>query len=234
MKLVRLLLPALLLLAAPLATTPVLKTPSQILAAVFEKWKSVRDYQVDARIVADIPMIRSIPVTARIYFRQPNQLKVESESIVILPIQGLGDYLPGAGDTTAYTAVIKGQEVIRNTPVSIISVIPDDPTTDMILGTFWIDQAASVVMQSQITTRSSGTVGTAYFYGKQKHLGLPDSLIYTVDVKEFKIPKGLAVDIHKTQSAKPMAATTGKIHVAFSNYTVNRGIPEGIFTKGQP
>jgi hypothetical protein len=104
-----------------------------------------------------------------------------------------------------------------------VHVIPDSDTSDMILGKFWIDDAANLVLKSQITSRSNGTVGTEYFYGTQKAYGLPDSLVYTVDVKKFKLPKGFAVDIHRSTTTPATTETTGKIYVSFRNYRVNQG-----------
>lgn len=204
------------------------RTPNQILHGVYKKMRSVKDYAADVRVKADIPMIKSVPVQARVYFKQPDQFKVESESIVILPIQKLGD-LRVAADTNTFTAVLKGTEVLRNIKTQVVHVIPDSDTSDMILGKFWIDDTASLVLKSQITSRSNGTVGTEYFYGAQKAYGLPDSLVYTVDVKKFKLPKGFAVDIHRSTSSSANMPTTGKIYVGLRNYKVNQGVAMGKF-----
>lgn len=223
-----LLLTLMAITAFTLSEIKIARTPNQLLHAVYQKVRSVKDYSADVRVRADIPMIKSVPVQARVYFKQPDQFKVESESIVILPIQKLGD-LRVAADTNTFTAVLKGVEMLRNISTQVVHVIPDSDTSDMILGKFWIDPAASLVLKSQITSRSNGTVGTEYFYGAQKAFGLPDSLIYTVDVKKFKIPKGFAADIHKSTSSQSDAATTGKIYVGLRNYKVNQGAANGKF-----
>lgn len=202
------------------------RTPNQILYAVYQKIRAVRDYTADARVKADIPMIRSVPVEAKVYFKQPDQVRVESTSIVILPIQKLGD-LRVMADTSTFTAVLKGSETVRNIQARVVHVIPDSDTSDIILGKFWIDDAASLVLKSQITSRSNGTVGTEYFYGAQKKYGLPDSLVYTVDVRKFKLPKGFAIDIHKSSTAPSTTASTGKIYVGLKNYKVNQGTVNG-------
>lgn len=207
------------------------KTPNQILIAVYNKLKKVNDYSVKAHIKADIPMIKALPVNAVIYFKQKNKFKIESKSIVILPKQGLNDFAGTVADTGSYTAVLKGSETINRTLVKVINVIPDSDTGDIILGKFWIDDVNNLVMKSQLTTRSSGTVVVDYFYNKQKAYGLPDSMIFTVDVKKFKIPKGVAVDIQKTKTNTAKAAKTGKIYVGLRNYTINKGIPDTKFKK---
>jgi hypothetical protein len=62
-----------------------------------------------------------------------------------------------------------------------------------------------------------------YLYGKQKEFGLPDELTFSVDVKKFKIPKGVVVDINRTKTADEpkKQGKMGMIHIQFSNYSIN-------------
>jgi hypothetical protein len=62
-----------------------------------------------------------------------------------------------------------------------------------------------------------------YLYGKQKEFGLPDELTFSVDVKKFKIPKGVVVDINRTKTAEEPKnqGKMGTIHILFSNYSIN-------------
>ncbi len=207
------------------------RTPNQMISSLTTKMNLVKDYSASVRIKADIPMIKAIPVKAKVYFKQKDKFKVESKSIVILPKQGLSDLSATLSDTNAYTAVASGTAVINKVSTNIISVIPSSETGDMILGKFWIDDAGKLLMKSQITTRSSGTVEAEYFYGTQKKYGLPDSMVFTVDVKKFKIPKGVAVDIQKSGKKNTKTGNKGKIYIKISDYAINKGIPDDKFKK---
>ena len=59
----------------------------------------------------------------------------------------------------------------------------------------------------------------------------------TVDTKKFKIPKAVAADINNyNSSAKdrfPKQSKKGKIMLAFSNYKINKGIPDSIFKENK-
>lgn len=204
-------------------------TPNQVLTKVFAKLSKVNDYSVDVRIKADIPMIKAVPVSGKVYFKQKDKFKIESKSILILPKQGLSNISPLISDTNSFTAVMKGKELLNGQYVKLINVIPDSDTADIILGKFWIDDVNALVMKSQLTTRSNGTVVVDYFYKNQKAYGLPDSLVFTVDVKKFKVPKGVAVDIQKSKTNTTAAAKTGKIYVGLTHYLVNKGIPDAKF-----
>lgn len=206
------------------------QTPNQMLYGVVRKTAAVKDYTADANIRSDIPMIRILPVRAKIYFKQKDKFKVESKGIVLLPKQGFSDFQKVIRDSTTYTAVLTGQEKIGQTPVQVINIIPALDTADLILAKLWIDAANSLVLKSQLTTRSSGTMLIEYTYGAQKSYGLPDHLVFTIDVKKFKIPKGVATDINKPVAAANAAtAKKGQIFIALKEYKINGGVSDGVF-----
>jgi hypothetical protein len=84
----------------------------------------------------------------------------------------------------------------------------------------WIDAAESLIVQSQTTTKSSGTLKVIYLYNSQKQWALPDQMWIEVDVQKFKIPKGVATDLHRNREAKDQGGI-GKINLTFLNYKVN-------------
>jgi len=210
------------------------KTPDQQLRAVYQKLMKVKDYAVDADIRADIPLIRILPVNATIYFKQPDKFKVDSKGIAIMPRQGFSDLSRIIKDTNSYTAVYTGNETIGNLKATIISLIPSIDTGDLILAKFWIDAARNLVLKTQLTTRSTGTILIEYFYGTQANMGLPDKMIFTVDVKKFKIPKAVATDIQngdKTPKGKEQEKKSkkGTVVINLKNYRINQGLKDAFF-----
>jgi len=208
------------------------KTPNQLLRGVYQKMMKVKDYSVEADIRADIPLIKILPVNAVIYFRQPDKFKVESKGIAIMPKQGFSDVAKIIRDTTTYTAFFTGKEKVDNSLTQIISVIPLVDTGDLVLAKFWIDYARNLVLKSQLTTRSSGTMQIEYFYSTQIAFGLPDKMIFTVDVKKFKIPKVMASDMNNTSKAPKSdekESKKGIILIDLKNYKINQGLKDSFF-----
>jgi len=208
------------------------KSPNQLLRGVYQKMMKVKDYSVDASIKADIPLIKILPVNAVVYFRQPDKFKVESKSIAILPRQGFSDLSKIISDSTTYTAVFTGKEKIGSALTQIISIIPETDTGDLVLAKFWIDYSRNLVLKSQLTTRSSGTMLIEYFYTTQVTYGLPDKMIFTVDVKKFKIPKVMASDVNtpsKRSSENQKALKKGTIIIELKNYKINKGLKDAFF-----
>lgn len=228
------------------------KTPNQILNGVTQKMNKAKDYSADANIRSEIPAIRILPVNAKVYFKQKDKFKVDSKGIVLLPKQGFSDFQKVIRDTTSFTAVMTGQEKIGQIMTQVLNVIPSQDTSDLILAKLWIDTNNSLVLKSQLTTRSSGTMLIEYTYGSQKQYGLPDNMVFTVDVKKFKVPKGVATDLNKPSkgtgasggasggggsaegsgapaSAKASAGKKGQIFIGLTNYKVNGGVSDSIF-----
>jgi hypothetical protein len=210
------------------------KTPNQLLRGTYLKMLKVKDYSVEATIKADIPLIKILPVNAVVYFKQPDKFKVESKSIAIMPRQGFSDLARIIRDSTAYTAVFTGKEKVDNSLTQIISVIPSADTGELVLAKFWIDYARNLVLKTQLTTRSSGTMQIEYFYVSQMAYGLPDKMIFTVDVKKFKVPKVIATDLQNPQDTpKPdnKDSKKGVILINLKNYKINTGLKDDFFRK---
>jgi hypothetical protein len=206
----------------------------QILRGVYNNISKAKDYSVNANIKVDIAFIRMLPIDAKIYYKQKDKFKVESKSIAIVPRQGFDQSSKMLADTNSFTALAQGIEVVGGIQTNIINIIPMSDTTDLILGKLWIDQKRSVIMKSQLTTRSNGTILTEYEYGSQVAFGLPDKMTFSVDVKKFKIPKGVTADINNTEADKKdkqKDPKKGKIFITLTNYQINKGIPDSIFKK---
>ena len=206
-----------------------------MLNAVYKKMAVVKDYSVNANVKVDLPFVRMLPIDAKIFFKQKDKFKVESKSIAIVPKQGFDQIAKMLNDTTSFEALISGQEMIGTANTTIVNVIPSGDTTDLILGKLWIDVKQSVVLKSQLTTKSNGTILTEYSYGAEINYGLPSKMIFSVDVKKFKIPKSVAADINQTKKEATASdkekenKKKGKIIITLSNYQINKGIADTVF-----
>jgi len=205
-----------------------------LLQAVYNKSQKAKDYSVEAHIKVDMPFIRMLPANVKIYYKQKDKFKVESEGIALVPRQGFDQSSKILADPNSFTAIIQGEEKIGMIQSTIVNVIPLSDTSDMVLGKFWIDPLQHVIIKSQISSRSNGTIVTEYVYGKEINYGLPDEMIFSVDVKKFKPPKGVMAEPDKNAEAKENKGNEnkkGKIYITLSNYQVNKGIPDDIFKK---
>ena len=210
-------------------------SPNAILHSVYQKMMKVKDYSADLKIQSEIPLIKIMPVSAKVYFKQKDKFKIITKGIAILPKQGFNDLSKILKDSTSYLAISAGNEKINNSLTQIIHLIPKDDTSDLIIGKFWVDVNSALVLKSQLTTKSNGNLQINYEYDPAgKAYGLPNHIVFTVDVKKFKIPKALAADVNKTKRNTQLStkqSKTGSIDIRLSNIQINKGIDDKIFKK---
>ena len=204
-----------------------------ILNKVYSKIQKAKDYSVNIHVKVDMPFIRMMPIDAKVYSKQKDKFKVESKSIAIVPRQGFDQASKMLADTNSFSTIIQGKEMIGTTQAVIINIIPNADTSDLILGKLWVDTKQNIILKSQLTTKSNGTILTEYTYGTQIAYGLPDKMTFTVDVKKFKIPKSVAADINNQpkEEDKKKDNKKGQIFITLTNYQINKGIPDSIFKK---
>ncbi|MFO0495385.1 MAG: hypothetical protein ACK50Y_07625 [Flavobacteriia bacterium] len=205
------------------------QTPEALVSNVIKKLNSVKDYTVSATIKANIPMIKILPNEATIYFKQKDKFKVESKGITILPKQGFTD-VNNFLSKKDYVSVVNDTVNIGGVKTYLISVIPNSAGNEIVLAKLWIDPVNSVMMKSQVTSKSNGTVTTNYTYGDQIKFGLPDKMVFEIDVKKFKLPKSVAADINKvSDNQKKKVNNKGTVTILLTNYTINKGLSDSIF-----
>ena len=205
---------------------------NDILTKVVTKLNTVKDYTVTANVKANIPMIKILPSKATIYFKQKNNFKVVSKGIVILPKQGFTEINTFLANKESYIAVAGDTSKIGGVMTKLITVIPNGENSEIVLAKLWIDTKRSVIMKSQITTKSNGSVNTTYSYGDKVNFGLPSQLVFEIDVKAFKLPKSVAADINKSTTEKKVKPKSkGVITISLTDYKVNTGLSDAIFTK---
>lgn len=224
--------PLVLLLFVLFYSTTYAQTAKQIIAAVTKKFGLVNDYSAVINMQFDIPSVNLQKIDGKVFYKKPNKFRIKTQGIVFLPKQNPYFAITALSDSNSYTAILSGEEKINNSTTTIINVIPNSEG-DLILGKFWIDKKNAVVLKSQWTTKSNGTIQIENFFGTNMAYALPDKMLFTVDVTKFKVPKAVAVDINSKSSPKSSNASgvkgTGKITLNFSQYTVNKKLTDAVF-----
>lgn len=201
-----------------------------LLREVNARFDKVKDYQADAVIDTRISFLKILPQKARVYFRRPDQFKVKAKGIAILPRQNFDQLFRLIADEKAYMAFLSGDDRCNGLPVKVVNIIPLADTSDLVLAKVWVDPVRDLILKSQLTTKTNGTVLIEYQHGTLASYALPDQITFTIEVKKFKIPKAVAADINSKAKANPgKEPKTGKIIISFSNYILNKGVPSEVF-----
>lgn len=201
-----------------------------LIDGVNKKFAKVKDYQADALIDTKITFLKILPQKAVIYYRNPGKFKVKAEGIAILPKQDFDQLFELLANPKAYSAFVTGTEEVRNTTLIIVQVLPSSDTSDLVVAKLWIDPERDLILKSQLTTRSNGTVLINYRFGKYESFALPDQIMFTIEIKKFKIPKAVSADLNSTsKTSTGKESKTGQIIIYLENYKINKGIDPSVF-----
>ncbi|MES1249236.1 MAG: hypothetical protein ABUL46_01055, partial [Chitinophaga rupis] len=115
--------------------------------------------------------------------------------------------------------------------VRLIKLLPQDENADLVLSTFWVDESSLVILEARTTTRDNGTYEVEMYYGKYITYALPDKVLFTFNVKNYKLPKGITFDYDDGSPKKQQSAGNGRgrVELTYSSYIINKGVPDRVF-----
>lgn len=204
--------------------------PAPILDSVITKFNKVKDYSADVNIKVNVSFIK-IPVKeGKVFFKQPDKIKLESKGFAMIPKKGMGWGMQELF-SKSYNAIFVKNEMIHQKNLSVIKVLPDDEKSDIILATLWIDRKTYLLHQAEMVTRNSGKSLIHFQYpAKANPYDLPATLTFTFDVNKSTLPIGITgeFDTEKKEKdeGKPKKAI---LSISYKNYVVNKGIPDAFF-----
>ncbi len=210
--------------------SPQSKDPDEILEGVKAAFKKIVDYEVDIRVKIDVDFLKVPDSEAKLYFKQPNKIHVESKKFALLPRQGL-DFSPLGLLSVKYTALYEQEDTIRNIPTSVVKIIPLGNDGDIILSTFWVDQFRNLIIRLESTKKPTGTFTIDFTYEKyDEHYELPSQMEFTFTVDRMMFPRGMDGQSDADDDGdKKSDSTTGKVYITYANYKVNQGLPDELF-----
>lgn len=208
------------------------KDPDEIVKNVVDKFNSVKDYQVDLSIKVDIDFLKVPDSKAKIYFKQPDKVHLESEGFALLPKDGL-NFSPAYLARKDYTAIYERDVDLDGFQTSLVKVIPTGDKGNVILSTLWIDQKKNVIRKVETTTKTNGTFSMDFFYDESLNYPLPNKIIFLFNIDQLNLPDVLNNGQNATTSKKKKgrlnSTTKGRVIVTYTNYVVNKGIADSIF-----
>ena len=206
------------------------KDPDKILNEVKKNFDKIKDYSVDVEIKVDVSFLKVPDTKAKIYFKSPDKVKVESKQFALLP-KGALHISPASLLKGNYTALFDRFENYEGSKTAVIKTIPIGDSSEVILTTFWVDLSDYIIKKVEISTKVNGTFTLELKYDSgTKFKQLPSSLVFSFDVSKLNIPKRFTTqneeDNQDTTSSKP---SIGKVYINYSNYKVNQGLPDSLF-----
>lgn len=222
----------LLFIMIAVAVSAQTKDPNKLLKMVKDKFEKVKDYEVDANIHLDINFIKMPDTKAKIFFKQPDKVKLQSEGFAMLPKQGI-NFSPAQLLKGNFNSLYVRSETFDNHKVDIIKVIPKSDTSEVILSTLWIDAAQYVIRKVETTTKKAGTLLIGLEYTDENH-GLPSQVKFSFNLGDLQMPAEMpdAAGQKKEETRGrrgDRGPVKGNVTITYSNYKIDKGIPDSFF-----
>jgi outer membrane lipoprotein-sorting protein len=209
-------------------------TPEELFHKIRAKLDVVKDYVADVKMKIDVSYMRVPMLRGKLYFKAPDKLKLERNGgISILPKKSISLTANSLIPNGNATVIDAGYDTVQNRRTHVIKIVPDDDGNEIVLTRVWVDEERMLALRTETTTRDNGTVKMELEFNKYINLSLPDRITFYLDVKDYKLPKGVTMDydngdspLKKAGNGKPKK---GKIQITYLDYKVNTGLPDSIF-----
>ncbi|MBL7682202.1 MAG: hypothetical protein JNK00_02485 [Flavipsychrobacter sp.] len=196
----------------------------------------VKDYVATVDMKIDVSFMKVPRLKGKLYFKAPDKMKLERNGgISILPKNSINMTVNNLMPQAGATVIDAGTDNVDGKIVRVLKVVPETES-DIILSKIWVDEKRLLALKTETTTKDNGTVKMELQFGRFEKNGLPDKVIFYLDVKDFKLPKGVTMD-YETGTAeaisKPDKTKTkkGKIQIDYLDYIVNKGVADNVFVE---
>jgi outer membrane lipoprotein-sorting protein len=227
----RICLPGLLLILM-LLWPVVLQAQSQgeairILAALEKKYAGLKDYTVDIQVHFDIETFRAPDLQAKLYYKVPDRLRIESKRVVFFPRDG-GYFNPAQFKPEDYTVLFLGYVTYDKRKAVQLRLIPrkiKGATQDMVLT---IDTGKLLLKELMLTQTGGKEVKAVLTYGTFDGFELPTfiRLILNLPAAEPGMAQGFGAPLPDSEEPKRV---TGEITISYADYKVNTGLGDELF-----
>lgn len=205
-----------------------------LLQKLKDKLQKVNNYVANGNMKTTVAFIKAPIGKVKVYYQKPDKLKVVKEKgISILPKGGVS--LNGASILALkdYLLVEAGEAVVGGVKTKILKLLPNAENSDIVMTTLYIDEANLLLKKMATTTKENGSFETEMIYGKYSQYCLPDKMIFSFNVKDYKMPKGVTLEFEDNltkDEKEKLKNKKGKVEISFTNYIINEGVDSKIFS----
>jgi len=208
------------------------QTAEEILQKVRMKLEKVDDYEANGKMKTNVVFIKAPIASIKVYYKKPNMLRIINENgISFIPKGSVNINLNNTFINIRQFDIIDGGK--DDSGLHIIKLLPKDDTADIVLSTLYIDEKSMLVKKSKTTTKENGTYELKMSYGKYSEYGLPDKIVFSFNIKDYKLPKGITLDYDDgtEKDREKLKNKKGTVEISYTNYRINKGIDNSVFTR---
>jgi outer membrane lipoprotein-sorting protein len=205
----------------------------ELVKKVKAKYEKVTDYEASGKMKTNVLFIKVPIANVKIYYKKPNKLKIKNENgVSFIPKGTINVNMNNVLSMKNYQVIEAGNELVDGTPVTVVKILPEEDTEDVVLSKLYIDTKNLLVLKSITTTKENGTYEISMQYGEHADYGLPKKVKFSFNAKGYKLPKGITFDYDNGAAKSDFDKAEnkkGKVEITYSAYTINKGVKDEVF-----
>jgi len=194
------------------------------LDAIEKKYSGLKDYIADVNVHFDIETFKTPDMQAKLYFKAPDKMKVESRGVFFFPREG-GYFNPALFkkedfEIRVLEPVAEGKKDIK---LKIVPKKKEKMGQEFIL---LIDRNDNLVREIHTSQFDGRETKAKIEYGRFGSFELPRYILLALDFPSVEPSERRGFGPFEQKSER----VTGTIEITYTNYKVNTGLKDEIFT----
>jgi hypothetical protein len=193
------------------------------LDAVEKKYSGLKDYVADVNVHFDMETFKTPDMQARLYFKAPDKMKIESKGVFFFPREG-GYFNPALfrGDDFEIRILEPAVEGNRDIKLKIVPKKKERMGREFVL---LIDRKENLVREIHTSQFDGRETKAAIEYGRYGPFELPKHILLVLDIPSAEPVEKRGFGPFEQKSER----ITGTIEITYANYKVNTGLKDEIF-----
>jgi len=193
------------------------------LDAIEKKYSGLKDYIADVNVHFDIETFRTPDMQAKLYFKAPDKMKVESKGVFFFPREG-GFFNPALFKKDDFEIRILEPMAAGKKDVKL-KVVPRKKEKMGREFVLWIDRNDNLVREIHTSQFDGRETKAKIEYGSVGSFELPRVILLALDFPSVDPGEKRGFGPFEQKSER----VTGTIEITYKNYKVNTGLKDEIF-----
>ncbi|GEM_PF-1921889 len=204
---------------------------SKIIEKVKENFDLIQDYSAQVKIKVDFPDAVIPEINARIYYKKPDKIKVDSDNFLIIPKQSI-KFAPDAIFQKNFTSFLTDETELDKVKHFTIRIIPEDQSGGEFI-TIFVNSKNYTIKKISVLSARTGKVDIEFFYKLiENRFWLPERIEAFLETKGIRFSRLRKMQKeNQEQSENKSENKIGKLTIEYFNFAVNKGLDDSIFNE---
>jgi hypothetical protein len=194
------------------------------LDAIEKKYADLRDYTADVMVHFDIETFKAPDMQAKLYYKAPDKMKVESKRVFFFPREG-GYFNPSLFKKEDFEIKLLERSIESGGKAVKLKLTPNKAKRNIQGFVLTIDTDSNLIREMDVTQFDGREIKAVIEYGKFDRFELPAHIHLKLDIPSFETEGVKEFD----QLIQKPKRVTGTIEITYSNYKVNSGLSDTFF-----